>query len=364
MWEKYLDPRLRGFCPYLAYQERGEPLSQRMIGQGPDGPLPLPPDLFVDGVPVLNVSRGAKTAIAQAAIDRGRALARGGSSSGHLADMRQRGIDAALLLPSYASYLVAMEHKVPGLAAGYADAYNRWLADLCASDPSRLHGAAIIARYDADKMVEQARFALEQNWPAVVVRPNPIAGRLLGDPTDAPFWNFCAEHGLAVAVHEATHARCASTGSDRFTSRFSLHACSHPMEQMMAFLSLVESGTFERLPQLRVAFLEAGAGWMTHWLWRLDKLEYARLSGEVAKTVKRPPSEYFRRQCTIGFEPGEPLIQETLNWLGLDKLMFGSDFPHIDHDDDGVADVLKLPISRERLSAVLWDNATRFLLIE
>ena len=361
LWASYLAPRYRDHAPYLAYQDRGEPLSRRMSAEGPDGLVPLPPDLFVDGEPVLNVSRGAKRAIAGAAVDRGPDLARGETAAGHLDGMDQQGIDAALILPSYAGYLVAMEHRTPGLAAGFADAYNRWLGDLVAADPTRLHGAALIARYEPERMVEQARFARDRGWPAVVVRPNPIGGRVLGDPAEAAFWDFCAENGLAVAVHEAAHARCASAGADRFSSRFSLHACSHPMEQMMAFLALAETGTFERLADLRVGFLEAGAGWMVNWLWRLDEIEYAHLAGEVGATIKRKPSEYFRRQCAIGFEPGEPLLDETIGWLGIDKLMFGSDFPHIDHGGDIVAEALALPIDTRRKAGFLWDNAASFL---
>lgn len=360
LWSEYLAPGLKDYAPYLAYQDRGESLPDRMVSEGPSGTIPLPADMMVMGEPVMNISASAKRQIAMAAAGRPADLETGATSHGHLTAMDKHGIDAALLLPSYAGYLVAMEHRQPDVAAGFADAYNRWLADLCAANPARLNGAALIARFDPAAMLDQARFALAQGWTAVVVRPNPIAGRLLGDPADAPFWNFCAENGLTVAVHEAAHARAATVGADRFTSRFSQHACSHPMEQMMAFLSLLESGTFERLPHLKVAFLEAGAGWMVHWLWRLDDLEYAHLADEVALTVKRPPSEYFRRQCAIGFEPAEPFLDQTISWLGEDRLMFGSDFPHLDHDEDIVAEAMALPVARPRLRGLLGANAEAF----
>ncbi len=275
--------------------------------------------------------------------------------------MDQDGIDAALLLPSYASYLVAMPHRDPALAHAYADAYNRWLADLVAADPTRLRAAALVARLDPDAMIPHARFALDHGWPAVVVRPNPIAGRLLGDPANDPFWAYCADNGLTVVVHEAAHCRAATAGADRFTSRFATHACSHPMEQMMAFLSLVESGVMERHPTLRFAFLEAGCGWMVNWLWRLDEIEYANLAAEVAATVKRRPSDYFHRQCGIGFEPDEPLLPETFAFLGETRVFFGSDFPHLDHASDIVGTALALPLEPAVLAGALGGNAEAFL---
>jgi len=360
LWKDYLPQKFHGFLPTLAYLDRGEPLSERMTAPGPDGPIALPPDLLVDGQPVMNISKSAKIEIAAAATQRPGDLALGENASGHLNAMDQTGIDGALLLPSFAGYLVAMPHRDHQVAAAYADAYNHWLADLCSADPKRLNGAAIIARYDPAEMIQQARFALEHGWKAVVIRPNPIAGRLLGDEEDAPFWTFCAENGLRVVVHEAAHARTDTAGADRFSSRFAQHACSHPMEQMMAFLSLLESGTFERLPDLRVAFLEAGAGWMVHWLWRLDELEYAHLANEVRHAIKRRPSEYFRNQCAIGFEPGEPFLGETITYLGETRLMFGSDFPHLDHDEDIVGSALSMALSEDRLRGMLGANAEHF----
>lgn len=360
LWKEYLPSGMSDYVPTLGYLDRGEPLSERMTVQGKDGPIHLPPDLLVSGEPVMNISKSAKIEIAAAAVDRPEDLALGADAAGHLGAMDKDGIDAALLLPSYAGYLVAMPHRERHVAAAFADAYNRWLADLCDAAPTRLHGAALIARYDPDAMIDQAKFALDRGWKAVVVRPNPIDGRLIGDPADAPFWTFCAENGLRVVVHEAAHARTETAGADRFQSRFSQHACSHPMEQMMAFLSLLESGTFERNPDLRVAFLEAGAGWMVNWLWRLDELEYTHLASEVAATIKKKPSEYFHSQCSIGFEPDEPFLNETISYLGEKHLMFGSDFPHLDHGDDIVAEAMTLNLPKDRLRGVIGENARLF----
>jgi predicted TIM-barrel fold metal-dependent hydrolase len=363
LWPDYLERRFAAYAPTLTYLDRGEALSDRMSAGVAGALLPLPPDLIVDGEPVMNISRSAKIQTARAAMARRDTLAEGGTAAGQLAAMDRDGMDIALLLPTYASYLVTMDHREPGLAAGFAAAYNRWLADLCAANPARLRAAALIARFKPEGMIEQAAFAVARGWPAVVLRPNPIAGRLLGDPANAPFWAYCADNGLTVIVHEGAHARAASAGADRFTSRFALHACSHPMEQMMAYLSLMESGVMETHPDLRFAFLEAGCGWMVNWLWRLDEVEYANLADEVSATIRRRPSDYFRRQCAIGFEPDEPMLAETLDYLGPDRVMFGSDFPHLDHAADIVDSAMALPIGRERLAKVLWENAANLLRI-
>ena len=312
----------------------------------------------------MDVSRSAKEAIARAAISAAcDDLAEGETAAGQLALLDRDGIDGALLLPSYASDPAAMPHREPGLAHGYADATPTTAGSPTSAPPTPRDCAPppLFARFEPEVMIGHARFAVEHGWPAVVVRPNPIAGRLLGDPANDAFWSYCAENGLVVVVHEAAHARAASAGADRFTSRFALHACSHPMEQMMAFLSLVESGVMERHPELRFAFLEAGCGWMVNWLWRLDEIEYGNLAEEVAATVRRRPSEYFHRQCGIGFEPDEPLLPATFAYLGTDRVFFGSDFPHLDHASDIVATALALPVAPTVLAGAMGGNAAAFL---
>ncbi len=103
----------------------------------------------------------------------------------------------------------------------------------------------------------------------------------------------------------------------------------------------------ERHPNLRVAFLEAGCGWLPYWLWRLDEAEYKHLAWEVKDNVKMKPSEYFRRQCFVSIEPDEPYLPEIIKYIGDDNLLFGSDFPHIDHDPEALEEVIDL---EERLS--------------
>jgi predicted TIM-barrel fold metal-dependent hydrolase len=133
------------------------------------------------------------------------------------------------------------------------------------------------------------------------------------------------------------------------------------MEQMMALLALIEGGILERHPQLRVGFLESGCGWLPYWLWRLDR-EYEELRWEVGDRVKMKPSEYFRRQCFIAVEPSEMYLSKLLEELGSDNLLFGSDYPHMDHNPDVVDNMVALEeqLSKPVLQKILWDNPRRF----
>ena len=99
----------------------------------------------------------------------------------------------------------------------------------------------------------------------------------------------------------------------------------------MAFLSLLDAGVLERHPRLKVAFLEAGASSVPHWLFRLDEICYATMPGENARNVTMKPSRYFARQCWVGIELEEPCLRQVIDVIGADRLLYGTDFPHPDH---------------------------------
>ena len=82
-------------------------------------------------------------------------------------------------------------------------------------------------------------------------------------------------------------------GADRLTNAEQRHICSHPMEQMVAAVSLIYGGVLERYPGLRVAFLEAGCGWLPFWLERMDDHYEKGLERDfgAAKVLTMPPSE-------------------------------------------------------------------------
>lgn len=332
MWRDYLPPAYRDGAPVLAFPGADEPIHARLARLGPGGLEPLPPVPMLDGALIQHrFSERAQREIARVTYGRAGQLESATRADGQLAGMDAAGVGAALLMPTYALYLCAIDGMAPPRAAAFARAYNNWLRDYCALAPRRLLGAGVLALHDPALALAELTRVAAFGWRAIVLRPNPIAGRTLGDPAYEPLWAACVEHDLAVALHEGTHALVPTAGADRFHTRFALHACSHPMEQMMAFLALVEGGVLERHPTLRVGFLEAGAGWLPYWLWRLDE-EFHHLAGEVAPHVARPPSEYFRRQGFVTVEPGEPGLLHTIDAIGAASFLFGSDFPHLDHD--------------------------------
>ncbi len=337
MWANYLEPAFRGFA--------------------------LSPDMRIGGESIyFKLSDEVSSQWSQEiSVDYPAASLAGFDAESHVRAMKQMGIDVSWIYPSYALWILAIDTMTPQLAGAFARAYNNWLRDFCSYDPEILRGVGVVNLHAPDQMVSELRRIADFGWKAVFLRPNPVKGRLLSDSAYEPFWRECEELGIAIAIHEGSHSRLPTVGADRFQTRFALHACSHPMEQMMALLALIEGGVLERHPKLRVAFLESGCGWLPYWLWRLDE-EYKNLHWEVADKVKMKPSEYFRRQCFISIEPSEPYLVETIQYIGTDNLLFGSDYPHADHKPDIIEEVVALEerLSKETVQKILWDNPARF----
>lgn len=363
MWREYLTPAFRERAPYLEASpvDRSAAHSEDEAGRVLPA-MPRSPSLMLEGQPVMHkLSERARVELMKENVRRAMLLHEGTRPDGHLRAMDRSGIEMAFLYPTYASYVIGVDFIEPDFAAALARAYNDWLRDFCALDRERLRGVGIISLHDPAQAALEVERVAGFGWRAVVLRPNPVYGRTLGDPTYEPFWAACERCDMAVGLHEGTHSRLPAAGADRFRTRFALHACSHPMEQMMAFLALYQSGVFERHPGLRVGFLEAGCGWVPYWLWRLDE-EYRHLAGELDGRVSVEPSVCFQRQCFVGFEPGERYLPDMLALVGPDRLIFGTDFPHPDHDGDlaETALALRANMADDTLRALLWDNAARF----
>ena len=338
MWLKYLEPEFQDFAPSRDMKIKGETVTYKISPQVRD--------------------RGNQQML-QA---HPHAYFRGYDVESHIQEMVRMGVDIAFVYPTYGLWLFAIDTLPSEVIGAFTRAYNTWLyEEFCSYDPDRLKGVGAINLHAPKEIVKELHRIAKYGGKAIFLRPNPVKGRLLSDPVYEPFWAECEALSIAVGIHEGTHSHLPTVGAERFNSRFALHACSHPMEQMMALLALIEGGVLERHPNLKIGFLESGCGWLPYWLWRLDE-EYKNLYWEVKDHVKIKPSEYFRRQCFISIEPSEVYLTEVITHIGVDNLIFGSDYPHMDHKPDIVGQLIKLEkdLSKKTMQKILFHNPARF----
>jgi predicted TIM-barrel fold metal-dependent hydrolase len=144
-------------------------------------------------------------------------------------------------------------------------------------------------------------------------------------PRYEPLWATCAELGVPLQAHSGW-----SPDYGEVKSATAMYISEVDMWAQRAFTALLWSGAFERYPDLKLILTETGTAWI---LERLRVLEFkARLPffKHFTAELSLTPSEYFQRQCYIGasFMPGHEGRER--HRIGLEKILWGSDYPHLE----------------------------------
>ncbi len=282
---------------------------------------------------------------------------RGWSTEVQLEAMDAEGLDVAVLFPTRGLHTLAEPNMDPPFAAALARAYNDWMYDFCAPNPDRLIGAAMVSPFDMDDAVAEVERAVKElGFRAVFMRSNKMTEKPWDDPFFDPLWSALEEYDVTIGFHESSSSGARQVG-DHFSPNVMLRRVfAQPVEQMMALASFCGGGVLERHPRLRAAFLEANCAWAPWLLWRLDEA-YEREGDICVPELTMAPSEYFKRQCWISVEPDEEPAKYAIDWVGSDKMVFSTDYPHGDSRyPEAVSSFLKMAISNEDKRKVLWDN--------
>lgn len=244
-----------------------------------------------------------------------------------LQDMDLEGIDTAVLFGTNV-FLSLPFYEDKDLACAIARVYNNWLAAYCRTDAQRLKGVALVPIQEPPEAVKELRRCVtELGFVAVGTPAHSSSGKNLDHPDHYPFFAEAERLGVPVCVHVGAGRPAA--GVERFDNPFFTHVITHPFEQMIGVLCIVAGGILERFPRLKVAFLEAGAGWVPYWMERLDEhYEYLR---PTVPWLTRAPSKYMRsEQVYYSFEPDEHTLKFVIDFVGEDRLVFASDYNHPD----------------------------------
>ena len=318
LWLDYIDPAYRDRAPRLVTNANGKQ------------------QLQIDTMMAGSAERGLGAIGAIGARD-GHVIADGfeysqGRAGGfdphkRIPDMDMDGIDAAFLYPSIGLFVGGVVD--PALAGAICRAYNRWLADYCKPYPDRLFGVAMLPMQDVDTAIAEMTFARKElGMHGGFLRPNPYNNRLIHDPVYEPFWSAAEDLDFSIGFHEGAAPGMPQVGVDRFNGRGAQHIISHTMEMMLAALSMIWGGVCERHPKLRVGFLESGGGWIAPWLDRMDR--HFDDQGFNDSGLKTRPSEIFQKNCWISFEPVEGSLKVLADYIGGNKIMWATDYPHPD----------------------------------
>ena len=249
-------------------------------------------------------------------------------------------------------------------------AHNRWLADFCALTPGRRAGITQIMLHDIPAAVQEVRWAKDAGLTGGVLLPGVPPGCGLPELYDGeyyePLWQVCEELGMPVNHHGGS-ASPAMTDAAESPVIFLLEITwfSH-----RALTHLMVSGALERHPQMQMVFTEQGTAWIPEELARLDyffnRMRTAMGSQEyvwgqpIMDKLSLTPSEYFARQCHVGASFIRPAEVPLRHQVGLNKIMWGSDYPHKEASSPFTLETLRAEfagVPHDEVAQMLGTNA-------
>ena len=234
-------------------------------------------------------------------------------------------------------------------------AHNRWMVDFCSRFPERRAGMGQIFLNDVDDAIEDVKWIADHGLRGGVLLPT-IAPDVdwiapLNHPDYDRLWAVCQDLDVVVNCH-------GGTGSPTYapvpsSALVMLAEVSTYSRRPLLFMML--SGVFERFPKLKFVMTEQGCGWVPGVLDNLDmilknvreKQAIGELRFKPEHILAKSASEYFAQNVWIGASfPTTADVVAARDRIGVDKIMWGSDFPH----DEGTS-----PYSRECLRQVFHD---------
>ncbi len=253
-----------------------------------------------------------------------------------LARITEQGIDAAWLFPTLGVlYEERLKRDVEAACATF-QAFNRWVEDDWGFNVGgTIFCAPYLSLADVDWACRELEWALARDARIIVLRPAAVftdRGPLSpADPVFDPFWARVNEAGVCVVAHVANSGYSTNGypkggtldvigGGQRPTV-----ASLNPERAIYDFLlTLIYDRLFERFPNLRIASVENGSEFLPDLFRKLGQSK-RRLPNYYAED----PADVFRRHVWIN-PFWEDDLHEVVGHMGIDRVIFGSDWPHVE----------------------------------
>ena len=267
------------------------------------------------------------------------------------------GIDCGMLQPLAVR---GMDERVPGFAEALSRAVNEWMREEWTAREPRLRATIAVPGEDAGASVREIeRWAGQGGRHRDFVQVSMVTRALepLGRQRYWPIYEAAEHHGLPLGLHSLGTSGHAVTGGGWPSFYFEEHqGVAMSLAAMCA--SFILEGVLERFPRLKIVVIEGGFGWVPALGWRMDGL-WKSLRSEVPH-LRRRPSEYLRSHFWFTTQPVEEperpeQLRRLIDWIGWDRLLFATDYPHWDQDDPRHA--FRLPMSEAERRAILAGNA-------
>ena len=245
-------------------------------------------------------------------------------------DMDIEGVWAQLCFPNFGGFAGSKfaEQEDLRFAAECISVYNDFILDeWCAYSPDRQIPLMMLPYWDVDASVKEVERTVPRGAKSVTFIEAPHKLGLPSFHTDHwdPLFGVCAEAGLPLSMHFGSGGVPPGLAPDG--DQFIMIAL-FGLNSMMATVDMLMSPMFYKFPNLKVALSEGGVGWMPYLLERTD-YSWGRHKYWCDINADVVPSDLFREHVYGCFVADKAGI-EARHRIGVDNIMFESDYPHSD----------------------------------
>ncbi|MBY0401520.1 amidohydrolase [Myxococcota bacterium] len=288
-------------------------------------------------------------------------------SKRRLAEIEQDGIVAEVIFPG-GSFQTVSPFGSGLMTYQYAQdeaiwwegcrSYNRWLADFCSEVKGRRAGVGLITIDDIPRAVAEVKWLRENGVFGGIVLPVDTNGQpFYNHPRYEPLWSVCEELGMPIHTHSGWTPNYGRHDGSLGIFLYEITWFAH-----RPFHFLIWSGVFERHPRLKFVMTEQGSSWVIGALQTLDAQYELPMFRHLRRKLPRKPSEYYHQNVFIGAAFMDDTSAAQRYEIGVDKLMWGSDYPHIEGTWPHTAEKLKRAfanVPRDEAAKMLGGTAAR-----
>jgi len=221
--------------------------------------------------------------------------------------------------------------RVPdtGLLSAIFRGYNDWLGEFCLADPRRLKGIALINVEDVAGAVRELERARKVGLAGAMITVSPPEDRSYDHPQYEPFWAAAQDLDAPLALHIDTNRPAPGVPEENNRNKRPSGLANADHWVRMSLGHVILTGVFERYPRLRIGSAEHELSWAPHFIDRLDYTYTQRARRDSWHRFKGDalPSHFFHRNVFLSFQEDGLGIRDR-EIIGVDALMWGSDYPH------------------------------------
>ena len=243
---------------------------------------------------------------------------------------KQAGVTAEILNATF--MLLIMQGRYQSVNRACAAVFNDWLAEFCSHDPERLVGVAMIPMDDIDWACAELDRVAKRGLKGAIINLMPPEGSLpYRDRAYDPFWARAEELEFPLTLHIITGR---IPDPLHFHTREEQGQCASMQIALMYEIMGVLANEFifgqilDRFPRLKLVCSEFEISWIPPFMWRLDQMQEDFGYRLDLPKLELKASDYMRQRIWHGVID-DPFAAESAKKIGTDRVMWGSDFPHV-----------------------------------